>query len=94
MFILHTVEVLMQCSFVDLAVAIALFIMNVPIKLISCITCLYSVYIKLCSIVIHAVLSASYVPTELLVSTPSRRTLFKTASLGFTGKIQLYINTY
>ena len=28
-----------------------MFIMNVPTKLISCITCLYSVYIKLCSIV-------------------------------------------
>ena len=91
MFILHTVEVLMHCSFVDLVVAIAMFIMNVPIKLISC---LYSVYIKLCSIVIHAVLSGSYVPTELLVSTPSRATLCKTASLGFTGKIQLYINTH
>ena len=91
MFILHTVEVLMHCCFVDLAVAIAMFIMNVPIKLISC---LYSVYIKLCSIVIHAVLSGSYVPTELLVSTPSRATLCKTASLGFTGKIQLYINTH
>ena len=91
MFILHTVEVLMHCSFVDLAVAIAMFIMNVPIKLISC---LYSVYIMLCSIVIHAVLSGSYVPTELLVSTPSRATLCKTASLGFTGKIQLYINTH
>ena len=81
----------MHCSFVDLAVAIAMFIMNVPIKLISC---LYSVYINLCSIVIHAVLSGSYVPTELLVSTPSRATLCKTASLGFTGKIQLYINTH
>ena len=91
MFILHTVEVLMHCFFVDLAVAIAMFIMNVPIKLISC---LNSVYIKLCSIVIHAVLSGSYVPTELLVSTPSRATLCKTASLGFTGKIQLYINTH
>ena len=91
MFILHTVEVLMHCFFVDLAVAIAMFITIVPIKLISC---LYSVYIKLCSIVIHAVLSGSYVPTELLVSTPSRATLCKTASLGFTGKIQLYINTH
>ena len=28
-----------------------MFIMDVPTKLISCITCLYSVYIKLCSIV-------------------------------------------
>ena len=91
MFILHTVEVLMHCFFVDLAVAMAMFITNVPIKLISC---LYSVYIMLCSIVIHAVLSGSYVPTELLVSTPSRATLCKTASLGFTGKIQLYINTH
>ena len=94
MFILHTVEVLMHCFFVDLAVAIAMFIMNVPTKLISCITCLYSVYIKLCSIAIHAVLSGSYVPIELLVSTQSRATLCKTASLGFTGKIQLYINTH